>query len=145
MRIAKSPAAPRERWRVLLVDDDPWMRRIMRASLTSLAQVVECSSAEEALGAIDREPFDVVCSDLVMPGMSGAELLDRVARSHAGVGLLLVTGAEEQLTPEDRAALAVLRKPFDPDCFVSIVARLASAAAGAPGVPTKLAVHGGDR
>lgn len=148
MQIEQAPATPRERWRVLLVDDDPWMLRIMRASLASFARVVTCPSAAEALRALEEEPFDVVCTDLVMPGMNGVELLASIERAHARVGRLLVTGAEEQIPPEDRTRHDVLRKPFDPSKFASIVARLASAAAAWPEPPretSKLAAQGGDR
>lgn len=144
MRIEPAPATPRQRWRALLVDDDPWMLRIMRASLSSFARVVTCLSAEEALIALDREPFDVVCTDLVMPGMNGVELLRTVERTHRATARLLVTGAEERLPSEDRGRHAVLQKPFDPAHFAALVARLAGDAEGAT-EQTKHAAHGGDR
>ncbi|MFO0589629.1 MAG: response regulator [Polyangiaceae bacterium] len=144
MQTDPAPATPRQKWRVLLVDDDPWMLRIMRASLSCFSRVVTCPSAEEALIALDREPFDVVCTDLVMPGMSGAELLRRVERSHRGAARLLVTGAEEHLSIEDRERHALLRKPFDPAHFASLIARLAGEVEGTLD-RSKLTANGGDR
>lgn len=141
-------AAGVDRCRVLLVDDDPWMLRIMKVALAGTARVATCTSAEQALPVLEVEPFDVVCSDLVMPGMNGLELLDLVARTHAGAGRLLVTGAADRVAPEDWRRHEVLRKPFDPEQFAGLVERLASAARGARKSvqpPALLTAHGGHR
>ncbi len=137
-----------DRHRVLLIDDDPWMLKIMKVALAATAGVATCTSAEQALCLLEVEPFDVVCTDLVMPGMSGAELLGAVARTHPGAGRLLVTGAADRVAPEDRARHEVLLKPFDPERFAGLVERLASAARAAPrGVqsPSQLTAHGEHR
>lgn len=116
------------RYRVLLVDDDPWMLRIMKVSLSPIAAVVTCASGEQALRALEIEEFDVVCSDLRMPGMSGDELLRAVAAAHAMAGLLLVTGLADAAEIELDAGYEVLTKPFDPEHFAAVVDRLASGA-----------------
>ncbi len=116
------------RCRVLLVDDDPWMLRIMRASLPPDAAVVTCASGEEALRVLETEEMDVVCSDLRMPGMSGDELLRVVADAHGAPGLLLVTGRADAGDVDADAGYEVLMKPFDPRIFAAIVGRLAEAA-----------------
>ncbi len=67
--------------RVLFVDDEPQvlegLRRMLRAYRREWTMHF-CEGAEQALAAMAEEPFDVVVSDMQMPGMDGAELLTRV-------------------------------------------------------------------
>ena len=68
----------------------------MRDFLESLLQresheVVACGSAEQALLAIESDEFDVVISDIRMPGMSGMQLLDRVRESSPETLVILIT------------------------------------------------------
>ena len=60
---------------LLLVDDDPFLLRSLRRLLPDLHRVVLAGSAEAALLALDAQPFDVVVTDVHMPGMSGIDLL----------------------------------------------------------------------
>ncbi len=67
--------------RILFVDDEPRVLDGLRRSLRGMRDEWEMafvSSGPEALEAIERRPFDVVVSDMRMPGMDGAELLDHV-------------------------------------------------------------------
>jgi len=64
---------------VLVVDDDSETARALKRSLTAMGNVVEIkSNGVEALQALQHHPFDVVLSDVVMPGMSGYDLCARV-------------------------------------------------------------------
>jgi DNA-binding NtrC family response regulator len=112
---------------VLLVDDDPWMLKIMKAALWRSALVTTCTSGESALDLLEARRFDVVCSDWRMPDMDGIELLRRVAAARPGIGCLLVTGAA-RLPPDERRPYDVLHKPFDPERFAYLVMQLARAA-----------------
>ncbi len=85
--------------RVLFVDDDveileglqQGMRRHRRKWRVALA-----SGAEEALAELDREPVDVVVSDMRMPGMDGADLLGEVRRRHPAVIRMVLSGYAER-------------------------------------------------
>lgn len=110
------------RLRVLLVDDDPWMLRIMKASLPGAA-VVTCTSGEEALRVLRSDVFDVVCSDLVMPGVRGEVVLHAAAEAREETGLLLVTGLSDAAGLDDEG-FEVLRKPFDPERFATLIGEL---------------------
>ena len=60
--------------RVLVVDDEPQIRRVMRATLTGLGYyVADARSGEEALEKLAAEKFDLVLLDMNMPGMGGLE------------------------------------------------------------------------
>ena len=68
--------------RVLLVDDDPLIRRALRTTLTSAGYVVvEAWTGEEALEKLHAESVDVVLLDLRMPGMGGLEACRRIRKA----------------------------------------------------------------
>ena len=57
---------------ILLIDDEPQIRRVLRASLSSQnARTLEASSGEEAIEILRRETVDLILLDLNMPGMGG--------------------------------------------------------------------------
>jgi EAL domain-containing protein (putative c-di-GMP-specific phosphodiesterase class I)/FixJ family two-component response regulator len=101
--------------RVLLVDDEPLIlravsRKLVRAGLIAVA----VGSAEEALEALEEGEFDVVFTDINMPGMSGVELLAGVRRLDPDVPIVLVTGnptVETAMKAVEYGALRYLAKP----------------------------------
>jgi PAS domain S-box-containing protein len=114
-------AAPREadaraasrRARVLLVDDEDQVRFTTSESLMDLGyDVVLASSAQEALEAVAAglEP-DLLVTDHLMPGMSGAQLALEMRGRIPGLPVLMITGYA-QLRPEEAGDLAVLAKPY---------------------------------
>jgi DNA-binding NtrC family response regulator len=114
--------------RVLLVDDEPGVRATLAANLElSGLDVVTASSGAAAIELSTKEgPFDLVLSDVRMPGMSGAELVRRLRSVQPGVPVILMTGfAKEELLAEALAdgAFTVLMKPFDVDEVARIVLR----------------------
>ncbi len=65
--------------RVLLVEDDAAVRLLVELALEDLPlELVSCAGAAEALQALARAPFQLIVTDLMMPGISGAELLQRL-------------------------------------------------------------------
>lgn len=111
--------------RVLLVEDDLALGPALRDMLEALgARVVACLNAEEALALLaDDDAFDLVLSDVSMPGMGGRGLMKRLAAEYAGLfaRTLLMTG-EARDDVADLAASArrpILFKPFSPDDLVA--------------------------
>ncbi len=79
--------------RVLVVDDERYVRRLIRDSLTREGYEVETAeSGTEALRMLRENPCDVVIADVVMPGMDGLDLLKRLKRDHPEVGVVILTG-----------------------------------------------------
>jgi response regulator RpfG family c-di-GMP phosphodiesterase len=82
--------------RVLIVDDEASVRKVMAAVLAQLGLPCEtAASGEEALRILETHRIDAVISDLQMPGMSGMELLAKVRKSYPQIVFLVVTGVDD--------------------------------------------------
>ncbi|HEY0463912.1 MAG TPA: sigma 54-interacting transcriptional regulator, partial [Polyangiaceae bacterium] len=102
--------------RVLVVDDEPTLRRTLARLLNSRNMtVVTADDGAQAIEILGREKVDVVLVDLMMPKVGGLELLDHVRSSHAGVEVIMMTafGDVETAVKAVRAgAYHFLTKPF---------------------------------
>jgi CheY-like chemotaxis protein len=95
----------------LLVDDDEGVRSVVREHLVDLGLAVECAEdGPRALALVDKDPsrFDLVITDLSMPGMNGVELIDELAVSCPDARIVLMTGFIDDAVV-DRLAPSVLR------------------------------------
>ncbi len=108
--------APVKRLRVLVIDDDETVRQVLCDMLEEMGH--EPSQAEDGRDGVDRcvaEAFDLVITDLSMPGMSGWEVASAIEKDHPDVAVGMVTGWGEQV---DTGAATrhhlkfVLAKPF---------------------------------
>ena len=104
---------------VLVVDDDPAVRELVRANLELEGYSVrEAASAAEGLSALEHEPPDLILLDVMMPEVDGWEMLRRV-QERFGVGaipVIVFSGEVEERAvsaPEARGARGFLGKPFD--------------------------------
>jgi PAS domain S-box-containing protein len=106
---------PRGHERILLVDDEPGVRRSTAKLLGSLGYAVEMAeSGSEALERFGRESFDIVLTDLAMPHMSGVELAARMHEQRPEQPVLFLSGNldSEQLRKDIAAGQAAfLQKP----------------------------------
>src|SRR5580704_5649805 len=77
---------------VLVVDDEPSLRKTLRTSLTASGFVVEeACSGEEALGTVQRRPFDLVLLDINMPGIDGIAACRRIREISPHAGIIMIT------------------------------------------------------
>ena len=101
---------------LLIVDDDPDFRETMvRRFRRRGINVGEAASGEEALQLAERRQFDVAVFDMVMPDMSGLELLEKFKAQHAECEVLLLTGQgsiETAVQAMKLGACEYLTKPF---------------------------------
>lgn len=113
--------------RVLLVDDELSLRLTLAANLELEGlEVVEAASAEEALAFLDAQSFDIVLSDVRMPGLSGVELFERIRQRKPDLPVILMTAyaQEEQLEQALAGGIyTVLSKPFGIDQAVRALQR----------------------
>lgn len=89
----ESPSAPGAPPTLLVVDDEPAIRRALQHTLEGEGyRLLAAGSGEEALELLEREPVDLLLCDLGMPGMSGLELLRRVRERWPAVIRMVLTG-----------------------------------------------------
>jgi CheY-like chemotaxis protein/two-component sensor histidine kinase len=110
-------ARSREQTRVLIVDDDRLVRRLMTDSLRNLQyQVTVAENGEQALAAMDGARFDLLLVDFAMPGMNGADVAREAQLRQPGIKVLMVSGYADSAAVEAALGSArLLRKPFDID------------------------------
>ena len=105
--------------KILVVDDDPVVARSFNRVLASKGYaVITAANGEEALTKLGAEKYDLVFTDIKMPGMSGIEVAERVKASQPWLPVVIITGYGTQ-GDEDRAAAAgvsaFLNKPLSPE------------------------------
>ena len=120
------PTAEREI--VLVVDDEPTVRRIARRALLEGGfEVIEAADGAEALDLVDgsTDPLGVVVSDIVMPKLNGVQLLQRLSITHPELPVILMSGyAGPELAARGvQAPFSLLDKPFNPEELVAEVRR----------------------
>ena len=108
---------------MLVVDDEPPLRRLIRRGLEAEQfRVEEAGDGESALQLIQSRlvPFDLVLTDLSMPGIDGRQIQATLRRYRPTIAVLCMSAEPEELPPIDGAetSIAVLRKPFREDRFV---------------------------
>ncbi len=112
---------------ILLIDDEPQIRRVLRTSLTSKgAQVLDVQSGEEALSILREHAVDLILLDLNMPGMGGLEAC-RAIRGGWDVPIIVVSVQEsdrDKVTALDAGADDFVTKPFS---FDELMARIRAA------------------
>lgn len=110
--------------RILAVDDEPEVLDLLRAMLSHASHtVLGAASGREALALFEREPVDLVVTDLGMPGMTGLALTTELKRKRPVPVVLLTGWAEELESDEVPAVEAVLAKPFSREKLFDALAR----------------------
>jgi CheY-like chemotaxis protein len=101
--------------KILLVDDNAVVRDMLVDLVASLGYTADAAGGGvEALAMLDRGRYDIVFTDLLMPGMSGWDVLAAVRRREPQMPIIIITGTP--VIGDPRAALpgvAVLKKPVD--------------------------------
>lgn len=116
-----------QRSEILLVDDEAFVRD----SLVDLLSIeglgaVGAATAEDALALLEREPFEMVVTDLDLPGLDGLGLLERLAARRPELPVVLLTGVgtiEDAVRAMKHGAYDFVEKPVDPGRFVALVRR----------------------
>jgi CheY-like chemotaxis protein len=105
--------------RVLVVDDDPVIGESFDRVLTPRGYaVIHAANGEQALERLAAEDYDLVYTDIRMPGVSGIEVARRVRASRPWLPVVIVTGygsAENQARAKEIGVAAFLDKPLTPE------------------------------
>lgn len=114
--------------RILIVDDEEGMREVCSDSLEQIPDVtlVTCSDPKQALAHLADDDFDLLLTDIRMPGMTGVELLERARQHDPELPVIMITGfpsVETAVASLKLGAVDYLTKPFLPDELVANVTR----------------------
>lgn len=105
--------------KILVVDDDPVVgKSIDRVLANKGYAVITATNGEEALNKLNSEHYDLVYTDIKMPGMSGLEVAERVKASQPWLPVVIITGYGSDAAEARAAAAGVsefLRKPLSPE------------------------------
>ena len=120
--------------RILLVEDDPRVRSATVDALEDLDyEPVACSSGAEAIQLFESHEFDLVISDVIMPEMTGPELIRHLKSSHGDFAVLFVTGyVGGEGETDNLVGYELLRKPFTVGALANAVSSALSRPANAP-------------
>jgi PAS domain S-box-containing protein len=126
--------------RVLVVDDELDARELIRVVLTGRdAEVVMAGSAVEALAEMERQRFDVLVSDIGMPGMDGYALISKIRQLPVerggripAVALTAYAGVEDRMRALSAGYQIHIPKPVEPAELTTVVANLAERYAASP-------------
>jgi two-component system response regulator PilR (NtrC family) len=100
---------------ILVVDDDDVIRDTLCELLSGEYACQTADTAEQALTKLQAQPFDVVLTDISMPGLTGMELLSRVRRLYPDTPVIIISGlADEEQAQSliELGAFDYLLKPF---------------------------------
>jgi two-component system KDP operon response regulator KdpE len=121
--------------RILVVDDEPQIRRVMRTTLVASGyEVSEARSGEEALEKVRAERFDLILLDMNMPGMGGIEAC-RAIRTGSDVAVIMLTvrnSEQDKVDALDAGADDYVTKPFSTP---ELLARIRAALRRTPSTP----------
>ncbi|MGD8105153.1 two-component system response regulator GlrR [Pantoea sp. FN0302] len=116
---------PRNSARLLLVDDDPALLKLLGMRLTSEGfQVTTASSGPDALRQLNREKVDLVISDLRMDEMDGLALFGEIQKLHPGLPVIILTAhgsIPEAVSATRQGVFSFLTKPVDRDALYKAI------------------------
>jgi CheY-like chemotaxis protein len=102
--------------RILIVDDEAAVRALLGDLVCGQGHCADlAANGPEALRMFDPDAHDVVLTDLLMPGMTGLELIEAILRRRADTPIIMITGADVDFSSDTRFTL--LRKPLSLDLF----------------------------
>lgn len=117
-------------YRILVVDDEAKMQRVLEIMLTQMGHAVACAgSGADALRLFESGPFDLIISDLRMPGVNGMDLLRALRTQGSDVPVIIMTAygtIESAVDSMKLGACEYIVRPFDVDALELTVNRILS-------------------
>jgi excisionase family DNA binding protein len=107
---------------VLVVDDDPRVREYVRVNMELEGYtVLEAGSADEGMSVLDGQQPQLILLDVMMPGVDGWEMLQRIQERHGSIPVIMFSGTVDAKVAADaaqRGATGFIGKPFDPQALI---------------------------
>ncbi len=102
--------------KILVVDDDEHLRMVLQETLQSCGYAVQTAdSGNEALNLLQQQTFDLLITDLMMPGIKGIELVERAKSKQADIGAIVITAygtIDRAVESMQKGAFDFITKPF---------------------------------
>jgi len=102
--------------RILIIDDEPSILAVLESLLSAQHECKTATSATEALEYLKQDTYDLVLSDIIMPGMSGLELLEEITTLNRDTVVVLISGnlnIQSAIEAMRRGAFDYVTKPFN--------------------------------
>jgi CheY-like chemotaxis protein len=114
---------------ILVADDNRGFADLVAATLQDAGyEVVTASTGLAAVACVEQNEVDLAVLDVLMPGISGDAVAERLRQASPGLPVLLMTGADEDYAAG--SGLPVLRKPFPQEDLLDAVRRLKPRSSG---------------
>lgn len=114
--------------RVLLIDDEPMVRKIVRKMLERAGhEVVDVENGREGLHQLKRAEFDLIVTDIIMPDVEGIEVLMTVCEQHPSIAVVAMSGGgsignvDFLDVARKLGAAATLQKPFTSEALLEAI------------------------
>ena len=118
----------REKFKILVVDDEKIVRESTKEWLKEEGfSVTTADSGQRALDLMADQPFNMMLTDIKMPGMDGVELLAKAKQINPELCVIMMTAyaaVDSAVDAMKQGALDYLTKPFDPDMLVAMVSKV---------------------
>ena len=117
---------PNQTAKILIIDDEPAVLSVLKALLSTTHDCRTATSAVEAIEYLKEETYDLVLSDIMMPGMSGLELLAEITKLSRETVVILISGnlnIQSAIEAMRRGAFDYVTKPFNLSDVETAVAR----------------------
>ena len=99
---------------LLVIDDDPVVRDLLHQLLSEKYECDTADRADQALECLEFQEYDVIITDIFMPGLSGLQILKRIQERHLTTPVIVISGKGDDFQEffKEMGAFACLAKPF---------------------------------
>jgi two-component system response regulator MprA len=124
-KMAKSRGKP---FKVLIVDDEQWVREVFRdfCNLTDAFQVEMASDGATAVKMVGNDEYDLITLDIIMPEMSGLEVLTAIKDVAPRVPIMVITGNATEKLVHQAGVLGACRVMYKPVMLESFITEMTS-------------------
>ena len=125
-RMARERGRP---FRVLIVDDEPWVREVFR-DFCNLSEAFEVELAESGTAAIEkasRRDYDIITLDLIMPEVSGLEVLTAIKKASPAARVMIITGNATDKLVHQAGIMGARRVMYKPVMIENFLEELTTA------------------
>lgn len=113
--------------RILVIDDNLMMRKLIMSLFSGNEyELSEASNGLEGIGLVQKSKYDLVITDILMPGMEGIELISRLKKEHPAIKIIAISGGKPYYLhlAKKMGTDGVFTKPLNRNSFVNHVSKV---------------------